>query len=224
MLSFLFILIQLNIYFVYGGDYCNYRSFLPKDGMVTISYGYRYMKNFIYVDASEFSGDSIKFKLTLFDGIFKEKVMYYGGFDNEPNGSSVYLSEYKKFFGTDSQEIYSLFYDHVSYYYEIPKPTEKYLYVSVPIFEGNVDSRVEVEISNLNIGLIVGLISGGVFLFSIIIFVFIFFRTRRADNERNQVHNPQTNKSYTPMVTTSIESPPSITTETTPAQPIIYTP
>ena len=209
-LTFLLILGLLNLCVVYGaGYYFNYLSYLSKSGVVTISYYKRASDNFIYLDMSEFSGDStIDLRITVYDGYFSDNVMYYGGFDDKPNGSSVKLYEYKSSSSSTSTSYgFFYYYDEFSYYFKIPKPPQKYLYVSIPNYISYTYGYAEVKISSLNVGLIVGIVIGVAVVVGVVIFLVIFFRRRRFVSNPNSGYVPQTNV-YTPPTTAYAGYPP----------------
>ena len=89
--------------------------------------------NYFYLDLGEFEKDDyIYFKIKLEYGYFKTTSLPYDGFNsfpyNEPvleHSQSYYSSSIGSYYGNS-------FYYSYAYYYEIKKPSTKYLYVSTP--------------------------------------------------------------------------------------------
>ena len=102
--------------------------------------------NGVYLDTSEFDGkNTISIYVTINYGKFNEFLVFYGDTDIEPIiGSSVELENYKS---SDSSSYTKRFVDTYTFkkYYNIPKPSVRYLLLSVPKFLG---SSAEIGISN----------------------------------------------------------------------------
>ena len=90
--------------------------------------------NYFYLDLSQFEKDDyIYFKVKLEYGYFRYSSLPYEGFDdisynNEPvlsHSQSSYSSSIGSYYGNS-------FYYSYAYYYEIKKPSTKYLFVSTP--------------------------------------------------------------------------------------------
>ena len=78
----------------------------------------------------------INFKVTLTNGNFKHGYMNYGSYNETfGNGKEITLSDFV--FYSDSSPKYSSsfsspIYKEITYYFKIPKPSNKYLYVAPP--------------------------------------------------------------------------------------------
>ena len=108
--------------------------------------------NYVYIDTLEFPDESeIIVATTVYSGYFKrEHLLYYG--EGETLPSSIELNKTKSSYMSSSsssgynydwstlKEIYS----HYTNYFKIPKPSQRYLYVSMSEFSG---SYGEIKIS-----------------------------------------------------------------------------
>ena len=91
----------------------------------------------LYIKTEDFSKDThINFKVTLTNGNFKHGYMNYGSYNETfGNGKEITLSDFV--FYSDSSPKYSSsfsspIYKEITYYFKIPKPSNKYLYVAPP--------------------------------------------------------------------------------------------
>ena len=105
------------------------------------------------MDTKEFDEDikEIELKISLIKGSFKENIMFYG----ESPQTSFYntIFSFNKYKTNDSISVkdfdeYYKIYDKCTLYYKIPKPNERYLYVSIPTFSIRYDGRIEISVSN----------------------------------------------------------------------------
>ena len=107
----------------------------------------------IYLDTKEFNEDikEIELKISLIKGSFKENIMFYGD-SPQPSFYDTIFS-FNKYKTNDSINVkdfdeYYKIYDKCTLYYKIPKPNERYLYVSIPTFSIRYDGRIEISVSN----------------------------------------------------------------------------
>ena len=90
--------------------------------------------NYFYLDLSQFEKDDyIYFKVKLEYGVFKSSSMPYEGFDDTSYTNEPVLSHSQSYYSSSIGSYYgnSLYYSY-AYYYEIKKPSTKYLFVSTP--------------------------------------------------------------------------------------------
>jgi hypothetical protein len=106
-------------------------SNLNKGDSRKIKIGYH---NYFYLDLSQFEKDDyIYFKVKLEYGYFSSFYMPYEGFDDTSYTNEPVLSHSQYYYSYSSGSYYrnSLYYSY-AYYYEIKKPSTKYLFVSTP--------------------------------------------------------------------------------------------
>ena len=106
-------------------------SYLARHG----SYTYYTNTHQFYLDLGEFEKDDyIYFKVKVEYGYFSagDYYMRYGGFDTYPS-SDKSLSKREYYYSYSSGSYYSgLYYYSYAYYFQIPKPSTKYLVVAAP--------------------------------------------------------------------------------------------
>ena len=163
---------------------------------------------YVYLETSEFPDESeIIIATTVYDGYFTESKLYYGEGDTLP--SYIYLNKSKSsYMSSSSRSGYNYdwtnhreIYNHYSSYYKIPKPTQRYLYLSINDFKG---SYVEIEISSgFPVWAIVLLVILGVIIVAVILIIIIKFIKRKRVN-----YIPPSNNYYSPQVNTYTNNPP----------------
>ena len=205
----LMLLLILGLFNLYEGKNCNIEGQLHKNGKFSIKYEYSTYSSCVYLDTSEFSDDKeIELQVTIYDAYFWESDMYYDEFDGIVTSSGVDVKKYQPRYSSSSASYTSIiYYDEISYYYKIPKPSKKYLYVALPRYIGYSYSNIEIKVSGINIGLIVGIVVGVAVVAGVVIFLVIFFRRRRFVSNPNSGYVPQTNV-YTPPTTAYAGYPP----------------
>ena len=106
-------------------------SNLNKGDSKKLDIGYH---NYFYLDLSQFEKDDyIYFKVKLEYGYFRSSSMPYEGFDDKSWTNEPVLSHFQSSYSSSIGSYYknSLYYSY-AYYYEIKKPSTKYLFVSTP--------------------------------------------------------------------------------------------
>ena len=162
----------------FGETFITYGNLQRTDELVITN---RNKKNYaLYLDMSQFQDqDNVYIKITVYNGYFREKKMYYGY--NSTMSEEVFLDFYQ-FYNSKKEGKYfgeSCYYDY-TYFYEIKKSKkseDKYLFVSIPEFEG---SHVEICISKdeadeISVGAIVGIVLSAAVLLAVAIFLIIYF-------------------------------------------------
>ena len=120
-----------------------------------------YNKKCIYVDLDEFSGSSLKVKVTVKNGNFLEKIMYYGGYNYLPTyGDDYKLNVYENY---DSEE--NGYQTNTLYFYISPSSLFDYVFLAIPKFEGE-QVEIEWDSHGLSIGAIVGIVVSIIFVAS----------------------------------------------------------
>ena len=144
-MKIIFILI-LGFFCLSNEKICSFLGKIAKKETITNSYSY------VYIDTLEFPHESeIIIATTVYNGYFiRENRLYYGEGDSLP--STIVLNKTKSSYMSSSsssgynydwstlKEIYS----HYTNYFKIPKPSQRYLYVSMSEFSG---SYGEIKIS-----------------------------------------------------------------------------
>ena len=156
----------------------------------------------VYIDTYEFEKQTeIGVKVTVYNGSFREDIMYYIGsntipFDVNPTVYENYdSSSYSGYdFGFNN-------FLHFTYYFKIPKANERYLFVSIPEFFIESDGYVEIGIgAPFPIWAIILIVLGGVIVISIIIIVIICYirksRTRNSTLPSSEPLYYPSNNSY----------------------------
>ena len=89
---------------------------------------------YFYLDLGEFEKDDyIYFKVKLEYGYFSTSYMPYEGFDDTSYTNEPVLTQSQYYYSSSYGSYYSgLYYYSYAYYYEIKKPSTKYLFVSTP--------------------------------------------------------------------------------------------
>ena len=90
--------------------------------------------NYFYLDLSQFKKDDyIYFKVKLEYGYFRSSSMPYEGFDDISYNNEPVLSHSQPYYSSSIGSYYTnSFYYSYAYYYEIKKPSTKYMFVSSP--------------------------------------------------------------------------------------------
>jgi len=149
---------------------------LTKYNVVTLRSNYRQTYYFAYLDTRDFPDeDEIGLKVTVFDGDLVNTEMWYEGYENV-SSQSVLKSRKSYYSSTSSSSYGRTYYDEITYYYKIPKPSKKYLYVSLPFFDGYSYSYAEltVDVISNKIGVIIAIV--------IAVVVFIVFAINYLEN------------------------------------------
>jgi len=147
----------------------------------------------VYADLDEFSGSSLKVKVTVKNGDFLAKIMYWGGVYYQPtNQIGVYILNVYKNYDSEEKENNST----TLYFYISPSSKYDYVLLAIPHFKGQ-----QVEIEWDSHGLSVGAIVGIVFSIVVVVFVviFVFYRKRRLAAAQ-PVMSPSIQPTYIPPV------------------------
>ena len=88
----------------------------------------------VYLDTNEFADlKEIRIFAKIYNGRFTEGEMFYGGTNDKPNqGDSVPLTLSEKCNPARYSKYQNSDYDEFTFYFNIPKPNERYLYLSFP--------------------------------------------------------------------------------------------
>ena len=177
---------------------------LTKYNVVTLKSNYRLTYYFAYLDTRDFPDeDEIGLKVTVYDGDLVRTNMWYGGY--EDISSPRTLNSSKSYYSSTYTSSGLTYYDEITYYYKIPKPSKKYLYVSLPFFDGYSYSYAEltVDVISNKIGVIIAIvIAVVVFIVATIIIVVYCVRKYR----RRSLINPDLG--YSPQINTYANQPP----------------
>ena len=127
---------------------CSFLGKIAKKETITITNSYSY----VYIDTLEFPHESeIIIATTVYNGYFiRENRLYYGEGDGLP--STIVLNKTEISYMSSSSSVSHNYdwnnqreiYLHYTNYFKIPKPTQRYLYISMSEFAG---SYGEIEIS-----------------------------------------------------------------------------
>ena len=139
----------------------------------------------IYLDTKKFNEDikEIELKISLIKGSIKENIMFYGE-SPQPSFYNTIFS-FNKYKTNDSINVkdfdeYYKIYDKCTLYYKIPKPNERYLYVSIPPFSIRYDGRIEISVSNkLSIVAIIGIVFGAIGFIGLIIIIICCIKRKK---------------------------------------------
>ena len=187
---------------------CSFLGKIAKKETITITNSYSY----VYIDTLEFPHESeIIIATTVYNGYFiRENRLYYGEGDSLP--STIVLNKTEISYMSSSSSVSHNYdwnnqreiYLHYTNYFKIPKPTQRYLYVSMSEFAG---SYGEIEISEgFPVWAIIVIIIGGVLIFTAIIIGII----RGIRRSRMNYFPPITPSiiNYTPPVSNYPNNPP----------------
>ena len=144
-------------------------------GVISKTNSQKTISNFqcVYIDTYEFEKEKeIGIKVTVYEGRFEEEDMFYIGDNSIP--PVEYPTNYESPYSS-SHSGYSFCYTEFTYYFKIPKPNERYLFVSIPAFYIEFkDSYVEIEIGEpFPLWKIILIVIAVVILFSVVIIVII---------------------------------------------------
>ena len=136
-------------------------------------------KNYcVYIDTYDFEKETeIGIKVTVYEGYFEESIMYHIGDNDIP--SVLYPTYYESYYSSSYSGYdygYYTYYDRYTYYFKIPKPSERYLFVSIPDFYIRYYGYVEIEIEDpFPVWAIILIVLGVIVFIAIIIIVIIYF-------------------------------------------------
>ena len=182
---------------------------LTRDSYVTINFNSHTHSYCVYLDTYRLDSvpETISIYATIYYGYFDDALMYYGETNNEPNMgdnltlSSTIISHSFSNTGYYKDKKYSKF----TYYFDIPSPSSRYLFLSFPDFEG---TSVEMGLDN---GFPVWAIMLIVFVCFIvvagIIIAIICYIKKRTSNYYNPVI-PAVNTNYQPPAVTYAQPAP----------------
>ena len=126
------------------------------------------MKKCVYVDLDEFSGSSLKVKVTVKNGYFDENIMYWGGYNDLPvDGDKYQLKVYEDY---DSEEKGNN--STTLYFYITPSSLFDYVFLAIPEFS-NGEVEIEWDSHGLSVGALIGIVIAIIFVILIIIFLYI---------------------------------------------------
>ena len=178
---------------------------LTKYNVVTLSSNYRLTYYFAYLDTRDFPDeDEIGLKVTVYDGDLVNTEMWYEGYENV-SSQSVLKSRKSYYSSTSSSSYGRTYYDEITYYYKIPKPSKRYLYVSTPYFDGYSYSSAELMVgeTSIEIGIIVAIVIA-VVVFIVATIIIVVYCVRKA--RRRNLINPELG--YAPQINTYANQPP----------------
>ena len=192
-------LLQLSV-----GKKCDVLGSLYKKNPLTIT-----SNNYcVYIDTYDFETEKeIGIKVSICGGHFGESRMYYVGNNNIPSVS----------YPTDYEDYYSESYGSCGYYadsesliyhFKIPKPSERYLFVSIPDFykEDYYDFLVEIEIEEpFPVWAIILIVFGAIVFIAIIIIVIIYFIRK---SRKQSAILPTSQTLYYPSNNAYVNNPP----------------
>ena len=176
----------------------------------------------IYIMTDYFEDvEEIEFEFWISNGYITENYVYYGNSDTEIfGGDSISLSLHQSYYSSESESD-DLYYSKNTYFFIIPKPKEKYLYVSFPPFaltHPPYNEQMTVRIVNKkNTGVIIGIVIGAVILAAIIIILIIFFIKRKKKRSNINPSQGQTVDDY--PVAPPVEGLIPSNSENTPSKP-----
>ena len=122
----------------------------------------------VYADLDEFSGSSLKVKVTVKNGYFDENIMYWGGYNDLPvDGDKYQLKVYEDY---DSEEKGNN--STTLYFYITPSSLFDYVFLAIPEFS-NGEVEIEWDSHGLSVGALIGIVIAIIFVILIIIFLYI---------------------------------------------------
>ena len=137
--------------------------------------------NFIYLDRSDFeNNEEIYLNVTIYDGELIDNFLYYIENQIIPSNDNYHNFTYsqKSFYysnisGTYYNNSSDSYFNYTSYFFKLKKPITKYLFVSFPSFTNGSAlmkfSEFNKKDENLNIGIILGVIFGTLYIIGIIV-------------------------------------------------------
>ena len=174
ILAFLSFSIEYKKYYVYGS--------ITKTKSLTIT---QFKNNYcVYLDTNEFDSDikNIEIYITIYNGKFTENEMYYESTNTPPyTGQSKELYNNIPFDHSSYSTYYYNYYDDFTYYFKIPKPIEKYLYISV-LSSTYLDWGYKIEIGvsgGLALWMLLLIIAAAIILLGVIIGIIICIIRKR---------------------------------------------
>ena len=169
----------------------------------------------VYIDTYDFEKETeFEIKATVYKGYFVEEKMCYVGNNSIP--SVLNTESCTRYCGMNypgfDEDIDDSYYQHnynsrFSYYFKIPKPRERYLFVSIPNYAIEYDSKVKIEFGSLSevwvitIIVIVSIFSS--IIISVIIYAICTSKRKRKD--------PPSGPLYYPSNNSNINNPPAYT-------------
>ena len=168
----------------------------------------------VYIDTNDFPQDikEIKIFVTVYGGDYTESYVYYDSKNSKlNNGQSLDLNKSKYFDSSYYVVLNDIYFKEITHYFIIPKPSERYLYLSVPYYKPYWGRKFEVKIgvsSGIPEWIIITILIGVLAFIGIIIKIIYGARIKRIKDkihERydefdfNQSDAP--NATYTPMQT-----------------------
>ena len=144
----------------------------------------------IYVDLDDFSGSSIKVKVTIKSGNFEEKIMYWGGYYSLPTDGYDYILSAYESYSYEENDYRTL------YFYITPSSLFSYAFFAIPDFNGG-PVEIEWSSSGLSAGAIAGIVIAVIVVVTIIIVIFI---RRRRMVSAQPVIAPPVQQTYIPPV------------------------
>ena len=168
----------------------------------------------VYIDTNEFAQDikEIKIFVTVYGGHTTESYMYYDSNKSKlNNGKNITLNKSKYFDNSYYVVLNDIYFKEITHYFKIPKPSERYLYLSAPYYKPYWVSKFKVKIgvsSGIPEWIIITILIGVLAFVGIIIKIIYGAKIKRIKNkihERydefdfNQSDAP--NAAYTPMKT-----------------------
>ena len=146
----------------------------------------------VYVDLDEFSGSSLKVKITVKNGDFDEKIMYWGGYNDLPvDGDKYQLNVFENY---DSEEKGNN--STTLYFYITPSSLFDYVFLAIPEFH-NGEVEIEWDSHGLSVGALIGIVIAIIFVVLIIIFLYI---KRRRLASVQPLMTPTVQPTYIPPV------------------------
>ena len=200
---------------------------LTKDSYVQINYNSYTYGYCVYLDTNSLDSvpETIRIYATVYDGYFYDATMYYGDTNNEPNmGDSVTL--YSTVISHSSSSVsYSgdRYYSEFTYYFDIPSPSSRYLFLSFPDYYGR---SAEIGLYNgLPVWAIIVIVFACILVVSGIIIAIICYIKKRKPKYYSPV-NPPVNTDYQPPVVTYAQPAPAYPppSSPTPGYPPAYPP
>ena len=186
-LSILSYSIEENIFNVYGK--------ITKTEPLTITQSSN--SHCVFLDTNEFGSNTknIEIYATAYNGAFTDFYMYYKYTNTQPTvNQNVALSSSARYDSSSGSNYYYDFYDDFTFYFKIPKSTERYLYLSIPYLTPHFGCSYKVEIGvskefPLWALIIIIIVSSAIIIGGIIATIF-FIRKRRAKSRNSSLKDP----------------------------------
>ena len=130
----------------------------------------------VYLDKLEFDKDldEIEVKVTVYGGVFEETKMYYLESNEEKKyNENIELKNYREY-DREEEGSYShaTLYNKYTYYFLVPIPTTKYIYISIPEARFTQDGYLEISTKKgFPVWAIVLIVIGGIAILGFIIFL-----------------------------------------------------